>query len=559
MERSDVVVIGGIAAGTKAAATLARRMPDMTITLFQRDKYLSCASCGLPWLASGDIAGPEALLMTPYGVIRDAQFFRNTRGFAAMTGTEVLSIDRSKKTVSVRMVSGEIVTHGYGDLVIATGASATRPPFPCPHSDRILSFHSLDDALTIRSLAEQGKVNDAVVIGAGLVGVEAVVALGDMWGIDQTLIEREDRVLPYVLDPEMAALVERHLTSHGVMVMTGTSIERVSVEDEKPVVHLTDGRAIATDLVLCCLGVSPESHLAKECGLEVGKTGGIVIDSHCRTSDPNIYAGGDCVESVHLLTDERIYLPMGSIANRHGRVIAENLAGTPTKFPGVLGSFVLKVFDLSVGAVGISQLVASRVLKPTEAVFGSYAERPHFFPESGDITGKLIYNAETNHLLGLQVVGTGNAAAKIDVMSSFLQRRATIADLLDFEHGYAPPFSEPLDPLYHLACQAQAKQRGMRYVVPSGDPGLADALLLDVREPDEAALEPIPSAIVEQYGKSLCVPIGYLVDRLDQIDRGRPIHVLCKRGPRAYQAAHLLKRNGFDRVAVIGGGLAALG
>ena len=558
MKRSDVVVIGGIAAGTKAAATLARRRPEMTITLFQREKYLSCASCGLPWLASGDLSGPESLLMTPYGVIRDARFFQNTRGVTAMTGTEVLSIDRAARTVRVRLVSGEEVSHGYGALVIATGATASRPPFAVPQSDRVLSFHTLDDALQVRSLAERGEVGDAVVIGAGLVGVEAVVALGELWGIDQTLIERENRVLPYVLDPEIAAIVERHLTSQGVTVHTGVSVERVTVDEGKPVVHLADGESLSTDLVLCCLGVTPETDLARECGLEIGKTGGIVIDEYCRTSDPAIYAGGDCVESVHVLTDEHIYLPMGSIANRHGRVIAENIAGQRTRFPGVLGSFVLKVFDLNVGAVGISEEIASRVISPVEAVYGSFSDRPHYFPESGDLTGKLIYNSETEHLLGLQVVGTGNVVTRVDVMSSFLQHRATIEDLLDFEHGYAPPFSEALDPLYHLACQAQARLRGMSFETPNDAQGSSRAVLLDVREPDEAATEPIPSAILAAYGTSLCVPIGHLVERLDRVDKGKPIHLLCRRGPRAYQAALLLKKNGYEQVSVIGGGLQAL-
>jgi NADPH-dependent 2,4-dienoyl-CoA reductase/sulfur reductase-like enzyme/rhodanese-related sulfurtransferase len=475
-----------------------------------------------------------------------------------MTGTEVLAIDRENKTVTVRLGSGEIVNHGYGTLVLATGATASRPPFPCPHSERISSFHTLDDALRVRGLAEQGGIGEAVVIGAGLVGVEAVVALGELWGINQTLLERENRVLPYVLDPEMAAIVERHLTLQGVTVATGTTVERVTVEDDHPVVHLVDGQRIVTDLVLCCLGVKPETTLARESGLAIGPTGAIVVDECCRTSDPNIYAGGDCVESIQQLTGERIYLPMGSVANRHGRVIAENIAGNPMTFPGVLGAFVLKVFDLNVGAVGISQGVADHAIPTADSVYGSFSDRPHYYPESGDVTAKLTYNAETGHLLGMQAVGSGSVVTRVDVMSSFLQRKAVIGDLLDFEHGYAPPFSEALDPLYHLACQAQAKQRGRSYIAPGDYTAAAGTMLLDVREPDEAATDPIPSVVLEAYASMRCVPIGHLVERLKLLDREQAIAVLCKRGPRAYQAAHLLAKHGFERVSVVGGGLQAL-
>lgn len=558
MERSDIVIVGGVAAGTKAAATLARRLSEATISLFQREPYLSCASCGLPWLASGDLSGPEALLMTPYGVIRDAQFFRSTRGVTAMTGTEVLAIDRAKKTVTVRLGSGEVVSHGYGSLVLATGAKASRPPFPCPHSERILSFHTLDDAVQVRGLAERGAIGEAVVIGAGLVGVEAVVALGELWGIDQTLIEREDRILPYVLDREMAAIVERHMTSQGVSVRTGATVARVAVEDDHPVVYLEDGTRIATDVVLCCLGVEPETSLARESGLDIGPSGGIAIDEFCRTSDSHIYAGGDCVESVHQLTGEKLYFPMGSIANRHGRVIAENIAGNSLAFPGVLGTFVLKVFELTVGAVGISEAVAKRTVAEADAVFGSFSDRPHYYPEAGDIIAKLTYNAATGHLLGLQAVGSRSVVTSIDVMSVFLQRKADLEDLLAYEHGYAPPFSEALDPLYHLAAQALAKGRGRRYLAPGDFATTADTVLLDVREPDEAAQEPIPAAVLESFLTSRCIPIGHLSERLANLDPGQPIAVLCKRGPRAYQAAHILNRHGFTQVTVLGGGLQAL-
>ncbi|MBD3402120.1 pyridine nucleotide-disulfide oxidoreductase, partial [candidate division GN15 bacterium] len=519
--------------------------------------YLSYASCGMPWLASGDLEGPEALLQTAWRTVRDSEFFHKTKRFESRTGTEVIEIDREARTITVRDSSGQTEQHGYGTLVLATGAHAAAAPFPAPESPLIKPFHSLADAIHFRQLAERGQVGQAVIVGGGFIGMELLESLGDLWGIEQTLVEAEDRLLPYVLDREMSDIVLRHVIGKGVTVHRNSTVERIDLNDDgKPVVTVTGVGQIETDYVFTCLGARPNVALAESCGLEIGPTGAIVVDQHMRTSDPNVYAGGDCVESVNLVSGERFYLPMGSLANKHGRVIAENIAGNEATFKGALGAFVVKVFDLNVGTVGLNE----RVIEPAgidhDAVWGTFSDRPTYYLEHEDITCKLLYERTTNRLLGLQAVGKGDICRRVDVTSAFLLQRATVGDLIDHEHGYAPPYSEPLDPLYHLACMAEAKARGVTFLPPSWEQALnAGDVLLDVREPDEVDSEPLKLPETISGVETVAIPIGDLKLRLGELDRSRPIRTLCARGPRSYQAAITLQQAGFTDVAVVTGGL----
>ncbi len=559
---SDFVIIGGVAAGPKTAATLARRLPRATITLFQKEEWMSYAPCGMPYFASGELSSFEELTLTPYGLARDPAFFRDTKGIEAITGAEVVRVDRKKKAVTVRMVrTGETFEHTYGKLVIATGATPNRPPFPVPDSPLVRPFAHPDDAVDFRKTAEQGKVGRAVIVGAGFIGCELVDAVRDIWGIEATLIELEDQLLPSVLDSEMAALVRRALSRQGVDVITKAVVERIDLDsDGKPLISIGERTTIAADYVFLCLGVHPQTTLARECGLAIGETGGIVVDRHLRTSDPNIYAGGDCIESFHQITGEEFFLSMGSLANRHGRVIAENLAGVNAEFPGILGAFLLKVLDVNVGCVGLSQRAAERAGFRVGAVWGTFPDKPDFHPDKQTFVLKLVYNESDGRLLGLQGVGAGNVCRRVDVFSSFLQRKATLDDLIDFEHGYAPPYSEPLDPLYQMATIAQVQKLGMSFIPPGSDFSTfsGETLWLDVRETEEAATKPFSSAISEIDPKVVNVPLSDLREHLGKLERGKRIIVVCQRGSRSYQAALFLRQAGLDNVHVLAGGLAAL-
>jgi len=559
---SHVVVVGGVAAGPKAAATLARRRSEWAITLFEQGEQISYGSCGMPYFASGDIAAFEELTKTGWGSERTPQFFDTAKGFTVRTNTEVTSIDREGKRVMIRdRRTGKTGDHSYDKLVLATGARPKKPPFECDECEFIRHFTRPADAIAFRRLAEQGKVGSAVIIGGGFIGCELAEAAASLWGIETTLLEAERRLLPYALDAEMALLVQDEMKRQGVTVTTGARVSKVTNADGRAVINFdADGAAqtIEADYIFLCVGVTPEVRLAAECGLTIGPTGAIAVDQQMRTSDPDIFAGGDCVESRNLITDQPMYLPMGSLANRHGRVIAEAIAGHDTRFAGVVGSFVVKVFDSNAGAVGLSERAAMAAGINSRAVWGAFSDRPDYYPEHASIVVKLVYDPTTMHLLGLQAVGAGDVCRRLDVFSSLLQRQATVADLLDHEHAYAPPFSEALDPLHHLAAMALAQERGTSFVCAAQARSSAPngALWLDVREVDEIEASPLD---IDPKLRQVRIPLAELRGRLNEIDRGSEIFIVCRRGPRAYQAALLLQSHGFEKIRVVGGGTTAMG
>jgi NADPH-dependent 2,4-dienoyl-CoA reductase/sulfur reductase-like enzyme/rhodanese-related sulfurtransferase len=564
MEHSDVVIIGGVACGPKTAAVLARRLPHIRITLFQREERVSYGTCGLPYFASGDINSFEELTYTPYGIPRTPEFFKRSKGFTVITGTEVTAINPKQKSITIKdLKSGETFEHGYDKLVLATGATPSAPPFPVATSERIRSFTRPDDAIAFRKLAQEGKIEKTVVVGGGFIGCEMTEAAGGLWGIDVTLIEKEDQLLPYVLDPEMARLVEAEVKKQGVTLMMGAEVERIDVGgDGKPTVSVKGRDRIHADFVFLCLGVRPEVSLARSCGLDIGSTGGIAVGASLHTSDEHIYAGGDCVELVHQVSGKSIYMPMGSIANRHGRVIAENLVGNEVLFPPVVGTFFLKVFDINVATVGLPQRAAAVAHIKTEAVWGSFPDKPDYYPESAWYSLKMIYSPDFNQLLGLQAVGAGDVCRPVDVFSAFLQKEGTIDDLVDFEHGYAPPYSDALNPLYHLATIVKARLRGLAFV----GPGLQECELgkyeqfLDVRETEEVEAQPWKFAgsggeSSNPAVKVIHIPLNDLVERLGELDPRKRTLLLCKRGMRSYQASHILRQAGFPSVEILAGGL----
>jgi len=565
MEKSDFVIIGGVATGPKTAAVLARRLSGKKITLFQKEERISYGSCGMPYFASGDINNFDELTFTSYGIPRTPEFFKRSKNFDVMTSSEVIRINRQEKTVTVKdLKTGQTIDHSYGKLVIATGAVPCKPPFPCAESPNIRNFTRPDDAIHFREMAQQGQVGKAVIIGGGFIGCELVEAMVSMWGIEAVLVEKEPQVLPYVLDPEMAAIVKHEMVRQEVEVLTGTGVEKVELNDDgNPVVSVRGHDDIKADFIFLCLGVRSEVSLAKECGLGIGPAGGIEVNACMQTSDPDIYAGGDCVELTHRLTDRKIFMPMGSLANRHGRVIAENLAGNETKFPGVLGSFLVKVFDINIGTTGLSEMTAERYGIKTRSLCGAFPDKPDYYPESNTFTLKLVYDEKDKRLLGLQAVGKGDVCRRVDVFSALLQNNATIDDLIDFEHGYAPPYSEALDPLYHMATMIKAQLKGVNFLKPGFDSDkilehndFSDVIWLDVREPDEIEAQPWEKT-GDIKGKMLNIPLNDLSERLGELEKEKKIILMCRRGQRSYQAAVILNQTGFKEVYIVGGGAQA--
>ncbi len=558
--RSDFCIIGGNAVGAKTAATLARRLPTATITLFEKGNNLSYATCGLPYFASGDVDSFAELTKTAYGVARTADFFLNSKGFQAVTGAEIIGINRQQKSVVVKMVqNGEICEHSYGKLVLATGAKPRRPRFPIPESPNIRFFTGPEDAIAFRRKAEKGEIDTVAIVGGGLIGCELAEAMRGMWGINTILLEKENQLLPSVLDPEISAIVKKEMIQNKVDVITGATIEGIkSLNGDSRLVLDFDGENLEADFVFLCLGVEPESTLAQDCGLNLGRSGGIIVDNFMRTSDPDIYAGGDCVETHQLISGKPVFFPMGSLANRHGRIIAENLAGANVEFPGVLGAFLVKIFDLNVGGVGLTEKAAPQDGFNPRAVWGSFPDKPDYYPENKALTLKMVYAQDDSRLLGMQAAGTGDICRRIDVFSSFLQNHSKVKDLFDFEHGYAPPYAEALDPLHHMAAIAEIQESGIDFINPGG-PFENNIFWLDVREIEEAAAEPFDLAQMGITGTVLNIPLNELTNRLGELNCAMKIVLLCKRGPRAYQAALILKRAGFCDIHILAAGVTAIG
>jgi NADPH-dependent 2,4-dienoyl-CoA reductase/sulfur reductase-like enzyme/rhodanese-related sulfurtransferase len=555
----NIIIIGGKAAGPKTAAVVARRLPDATITLFQKEERASYASCGLPYYASGDIASYENLTLTPYGVPKTPDFYKYSKGFDFVPGAEVTDVDREKKTVHGRIIrSGEVFEHKYDKLVLTTGSVPVEPTFHVANSPRIRHFSRPDDAVNFRQAAQEGKISKAVIIGGGYLGCELAESAGGLWGIDTVLIEKEKTVLPFVLDPEISEIVMRELARKDIHVMTDCTVERIDLDiDENPVVRLHGGDNILADYVFLCLGLRPNVALAEKCGLQLGQTGAIIVDSHMRTSDPDIYAGGDCVESVDVVTGRKLHIPSASLANRQGRVIAENLGGNEVTFPGITNALLLKVFETNVGAVGLTESQANKAGLKTRSAWGTFVDKPDYYPEPKRFTLKMVYSPDDDRLLGLQAAGPGDICRRIDVFSTFLLNKGTLEDLFRFEHGYAPPYSEPIDPLHEMAGIAMAQKRGLQFLPPAMDT-TEDSFWLDVRETEEAYVSPWP--LQEEFRKEAYVniPLNDLRSSLAKLDKSKKIIIICGRGARSYQAALILQKAGFENICIVGGGTLAV-
>ncbi len=561
-ERSDVVIIGGVAAGPKTGATLARRDPSVSITLFQKEAYISYGSCGLPYFASGDVNSFSDLTKTSYGVERNTDFFSKTKGFEVLPLHEVTAIDRKNKKVTVKdLSSGKTFDHGYGHLVIATGASPKKPPFPVAESPLIRYFTKPEDAINFRKTAQQGKVGSAAIIGAGYIGCELAESAG-IWGIDAILVECEQHVLPGGMDPEMALIVQKELEKNNVKIFTGCRVKEITLNNERPEIRFEDREPRVVDYVFICTGVAPETRLAQDCGLKIGVTGAIEVDEHMRTSDPYIYAGGDCVELTHRITGKKVYIPLGSLANRHGRIIAENIIGKKSAFPGVVGTYLVKACDKNAGGAGLTEKKALEAGLQPESVWASFPDKPDYYPEAKEITVKIVYSKTDLKLIGIQAVGEGDICRRVDVFSAMLQHGGTVYDLLDFEHGYAPPYSEALDPLHHCAALALAQHNGLSLLRPVSDAnyyrGLADdpdTIWLDIREADQFDETALPFGNVRNI---INIPMNDVRSRSKELDPSKKYILICGRGVRSYQTWVILKNSGFKNIHAVGGGIAVL-
>ncbi|PIE58640.1 MAG: pyridine nucleotide-disulfide oxidoreductase [Desulfobulbus propionicus] len=558
MSTQKLVVIGGSAAGAKAAAKARRLNEFAEITIIQKDPDLSMSSCGYPYYIGGTFDSRDMLLCTPTGVVRDPVFFLNAKGIRALVNTEVLSIDRTKKTLACsHTIEGTKQNISYDKLIIATGAIANIPPIPGRELNGITTLLSMKDTDYLRSVRDQGKVKHAVIIGGGLIGIEACEALQKS-GIQVTLVEMLDQVLPF-LDWQPAKLVANHMQEKGVRVCTKTGVKAFNGQDGKLTgVTLDNGSVLPCELAVMAIGVRPNSKIAKDAGLKIGAFGGITVDAHMQTSDADIYAAGDCVEIENLNVGGRTFSPMGDLANLEGRVAGENaMLGNCTTFPGTYQTGICKVFDFSAGTTGLNEKTAQKAgITDYTTVLNSSPDKPGFMGAQLVIS-KLLIATQDQRVLGYQCVGPGDVSRQVAMAAMAIQGKLTLETLINSDLPYAPPFSLAIDHFIASAHIMQNKLKGRMVGISAREvwekvQKKEEPFILDSRSPEEY------KEMHLGIGETL-IPIGALRKRLHELplDKNQEIICFCKVSLRGYEAATILTAHGYTNVKVLEGGIVA--
>lgn len=543
----EVVIVGAGAVGMKTASRIRRKDPETKITVVEASKWVSMSRCGLPYFVEGKVGSIDDLRKTPYGAIRDANFFKELKNIDVLTETKALSIDRQRKVLKVSRNGSEDELN-YDYLVLAMGAKPVRPKIPGIDSEKVVGFHTPEDAQKILKFVKEG-AKRAVVIGGGFIGLEASEALRTL-GLEVMLIEALDRIAPTMLDPEMSRLVSAHLKEKGVKLLTSTKVEKIVANG---VLKLYAGKELEADFAVVATGVKPNSELASNAGLSIGKFGGILVNKKLQTNDSSIYAGGDCIETINLLTGERVYAPFGDVANKHGRVIADNITGDNATFPGVLGTAILKVFDFTVGVTGLNEENAKKFFK-VSSVLVSGLDRAHYYPGAGVLRIKLVFVERSRRLIGAQIVGNGDVDKRIDVLATAILGKMSLDDLENLDLAYAPPYSPALDPVITSTHVAKNKLENIFKTIRAEEVKQMlerdeDLLILDVRNEAEAKNFKI------NLPKVVNIPLPELRKRLGELPKDKLIVVACPLGLRAYEASRILLGEGFEKVRVLEGGL----
>lgn len=558
MRPKKIVVIGGSAAGAKAAAKARRLNEFAEITLIQKAPDLSMASCGYPYYVGGLFNDRNLLLCTPTGVTRDPAFFDKAKAIKALVETEVTVINRKEKQVVCReLKTGGEETLQYDKLIISTGAKANMPPIPGIDLDGVTTLLTMADTDYLRRVCDEEKIKRAVVIGGGLIGVETCEAL-QLSGLKVTVIEALDQVLSF-LDWDLARLVENHMRSKGLQILTANGVkEFLGKEGKLTGVTLTDGTIIDCELAVMAIGVRPNSDLARAAGLEIGKFGGIRVNEYMQTSDPDIYAAGDCVEIPSRISGAPVFAPMGDLANLEGRAAGENAAnGNCITFPGTFHTGICKIFDFSAGSTGLSTKAAEKMgLTDYTTVVNASSDKPGFMGAKLLVSRILVSNKD-QRILGYQCVGPGDVSKQLATAAMAIMGKLTVEDLVNADLPYAPPFSLAIDHFIASAHIMQNKLKG-RFTgisatavwnkIQRGE----HPFFLDGRSPAE--YEEMHLGIGEHL-----IPLGALRSRLAELpaEKDALIICFCKISLRGYEAETILRAYGYTNVHVMEGGIMA--
>ncbi|MFP4381692.1 MAG: FAD-dependent oxidoreductase [Candidatus Sumerlaeia bacterium] len=535
-----IVIIGGVAGGASAAARARRLSEDAEIIMFERGEHISFANCGLPYHIGGQIQDRDRLL------VQTAAGMEKRYGIQVHTRTEVQSINREKKSVTVKdLESGETREVYYDKLIMSPGAEPVRLPIPGVDDDRVMTLRNLTDMDAIIERLEKGAVDRAVIIGGGYIGLEMAEALRDR-NVNVVLVELAEQVF-LAADPEMVSPVHQQLALHGVDLRLGTSVKSFQDRDGKLDAELSTGESVLCGMAIMAVGVRPEVKLAKDAGIEIGKRGGILVDKHMRTNDPDIYAVGDAVEVEHFVGGGKALIPLAGPANRQGRIASDNIFGRDSEYKDTQGTAICKVFDLAIGMTGKNELQLKDAGVEFEKVYVHPSSHAGYYPGATQMSLKLMFCPKTGKIYGAQAVGANGVDKRIDVLATALRAGLTVMDLEELELCYAPPYGSAKDPINYLGFVASNVVRGDMRLCHTEDvvSPKPDQFLLDVRTHEEVAAGTIPGATN--------IPVDDLRNRLSEIPKDKEVLSFCQVGLRGYLATRILDQNGFKTRNLTGG------
>ncbi len=547
-EKKHLIIIGGVAAGMKAAAKARREFPAMKITVVTDEPYISYAGCGMPYFI-GDIIKDSKKL-----ILREPLYFKNMHNITVLTRHQATAIHTRTKQVQVKdLEKNSDLTLGYDKLIIATGAQPIVPPLPGVSLGNIFTLRTVNDALKIKACVDSGRVKNAVIVGGGLIGMEMAENL-TLRGIKVSVIELLDQILP-PLDKDMALLVQKHVMEKGVAVITSDGVKSFEGNSHGAVTTVITGRQqLPADMVILSIGIRPNTKLALDAGIEICASRAIKVNDRMETNVPDVYAVGDCAESVHLVTGKPAWIPLGSTAAKMGRVAAINVTGGNDTFQGVLGTLIVKVFELNVGKVGLSEREAMKEGFEVESAIVPAGDKSHYYTETKDILIKLIADKTTKKLLGAEIVGEGVVDKRIDIIATALTFGATVDQISKLDLAYAPPYAMSMDAIIVAANVLGNKLSGKTVgILPSKvaerhDRG-EDFVLLDVRTDMEYKGGHIKG--------SKHIPLDKLASRTHELDNSKEIITYCRAGLRAANAYRILKNAGFSKVKYMDGSILA--
>ena len=537
-----VVIVGGVAGGATAAARIRRLDEQAEIVVFERSGYISYANCGLPYYIGDVITDPSALtLQTP------ESFFSRFR-VNMKVRHEVTAIHPDQKTVSVKnLETGEVFEESYDKLLLSPGAQPTQPRLPGVGLDRVFTLRTVEDTFRIKEHINAHHPKSAVLAGGGFIGLELAENLREL-GIEVTIVQRP-RQLMNPFDPDMAAFIHNEMRRHGVKLVLGRTVEGFSENGSGVDVLLKDEAPLHADMVVLAIGVTPDTALAKEAGLELGIKGSIVVNDRMETSIPDIYAVGDAVQVKHFVTGQDALISLAGPANRQGRIAAGNICGGDSRYPGSQGSSVIKVFDMTAAVTGVNETHAKKAGLDVDKVILSPMSHAGYYPGGKLMTMKVVFEKGTYRLLGAQIVGYEGVDKRIDVLATAIHAGLNATELKDLDLAYAPPYSSAKDPVNMAGFMADNIKQGI----------LKQWLLEDLnRLPRDGSVTLLDVRTVGEYSAGhidgfLHIPVDELRERLDEVERGKPVYVICQSGLRSYIACQILSGYGYEAYNFAGG------